>query len=94
VAGNDIAATANHDLIDIAAHPDIAPLAHANMRCPLPGRRVYTPRRGQRVAIGNRNRVIIGLITHQCLRVHLAAGLITGIKRCRWQVHHPLPAGA
>lgn len=28
---------------------DRDPLAHVNIRCPLPGRRVYTPRRGQRM---------------------------------------------
>ena len=27
----------------------LPPLAHVNMRCPLPDRRVYTPRRGQRM---------------------------------------------
>jgi hypothetical protein len=40
------------------------------------------------VAIGNRHRVIIGFISHQGLRVYLAAGLITGIKRRRRQIHH------
>jgi hypothetical protein len=45
---------------------------------------------GQRVAISDRHRIIINFVAHQCLRVHSAAGLITGIKRCRWQVHHRL----
>jgi len=27
----------------------LPPLAHVTVRCPLPGRRVYTPRRGQRM---------------------------------------------
>ena len=66
VAGNDITAAANHNLVDIAAKP-------------------YIP-----VAIGDRNRIIIGLVAHQGLRVHLAGGLITGVKRRRRQIHHRL----
>ena len=42
------------------------------------------------VPVGNRNRVILGLVTHQGLRVHLAGGLITGVKRRRGQIHHSL----
>ena len=43
---------------------------------------------GQRMPTSNRNRVIVGLVAHQGLRVHLACGLITGIKRGCGQIHH------
>ncbi len=42
------------------------------------------------VAIGNRHRVIVGLVAHQGLRVHLAAGLIAGVERRCGQIHHRL----
>ena len=64
VAGDHITSTADDNLIDIAAHPDIA------------------------VPIGNRHRVIISFVAYQGLRVHLAGGLIAGIKRRRRQIHH------
>ena len=64
VAGDDIPATANDNLIDIATKPDVA------------------------VATSNRHRVIVGLVAHQGLRVHLAGGPITGVKRGRGQIHH------
>ena len=64
VAGDDITATANDHLTDIAAKPDIA------------------------VPVGDRNRIIVGFVAHQGLRVHLAGGLIAGVKRARGQIHH------
>lgn len=42
------------------------------------------------VAISNWHRIVVGLVAHQCLRVHLTVGLITGVKRCCWQIHHRL----
>ena len=40
------------------------------------------------MGVGNRNRVIVGFVSHQGLPVHLAGGLITGVKRGRGQIHH------
>ena len=42
------------------------------------------------MAISNWNRVIVGLVAHQGLRVHLSGGLFTGIKRGCGQIHHGL----
>ena len=62
--GNHLPAAADHDLIDIAAHPDIL------------------------MAVCNRDRVIIGVVPHERLRIDLTAHLITCLERRRLQRPH------
>ena len=61
---NEGKVTTNHDLVDIAAKPDIT------------------------MAVGDRHRVIVGLVAHQGLRGDPSGGLVAGIEWRRRQLRH------
>ena len=62
MAGDDLAAAADHHLVDVAPDPDVA------------------------VAIGDRHRVVVGLVAHQRLRTDPPRGLVAGVERRGRQV--------
>ena len=72
MAGDDLAAAADHHLVDVAADPDVA------------------------VAVGDRHRVVVGLVAHQRLRADPPGGLVAGVEGRGRQVRHrrrdPAPA--